>query len=92
MGSLTPEPNPYVGTVEVRPSTSTACCRRGVNLIVCDVEGAEAGLFDGADLAGVDRILIELHDHVTGLSGVRRALRHHGDHGFAYDPRHSPAA
>ena len=60
-----------------------------INLIVCDVEGAEAGLFDDADLSGVDRIFLETHDHVTGLSGVRRLFTAMLQKGFVYDPRHS---
>ena len=61
----------------------------GIDLVVCDVEGAEATLFEGADLAGVDRIWVETHDHVTGLSGVRRLFATMADQGFVYDPRHS---
>ena len=61
----------------------------GIDLIVCDVEGAETFLFDDADLSGVDRIFLEMHDHVTGLSGVRRLFATMAGHGFVYDPRHS---
>ena len=30
-----------------------------------------------------------MHDHVTGLSGVRGLFATMADHGFVYDPRHS---
>ena len=43
----------------------------------------------GADLSGVDRIYLELHDHVTGLDGVRRVFTTMAAQGFAFDPRHS---
>jgi FkbM family methyltransferase len=90
MGSLAPGPNPYVGTVEVPVLGLDALVREeAISLIVCDVEGAEATLFDGADLEGVDRVFLELHDHVTGLSGVRRLFAALDGHGFVYDPRHS---
>jgi FkbM family methyltransferase len=90
MGSLSPEPNPYVGTVEVPTMRLDAVLRdEEIDLVVCDVEGAEAWLFEGADLAGVGRIWIETHDHVTGLSGVRRLFATMAEHGFVYDPRHS---
>ena len=46
-------------------------------------------LFQGADLSGVDRIFLEMHDHVTGLSGVRGLFATLAGHGFVYDPRHS---
>lgn len=90
MGSLSAEPNAWVDTVEVPTMGLDALLRdEGINLIVCDVEGAEADLFEGADLDGVDRIFVETHDHVTGLSGVRRLFETMHSHGFVYDPRHS---
>jgi FkbM family methyltransferase len=90
MGSLSPEPNPYVGTVEVPTMNLDALLRdEAIDLIVCDVEGAETVLFQHADLSGVDRIFLEMHDHVTGLSGVRGVFATMAQHGFVYDPRHS---
>ncbi len=90
MGSLSAEPNEYVGTVEVPTMNLDGLLRdEAIDLIVCDVEGAEAVLFHGADLSGVDRIFLELHDHVTGLSGVRGLFATLAGHGFVYDPRHS---
>jgi FkbM family methyltransferase len=90
MGSLAPEPNPYIGTVEVPTMNLDILLREeAIDLIVCDVEGAETVLFQGADLSGVDRIFLEMHDHVTGLSGVRGLFATMADHGFVYDPRHS---
>ena len=90
MGSLTPGPNPYLGTVEVPAASLDTLLRdEAINLIVCDVEGAEDGLFDGADLTSVDRIYLETHDHVTGLSGIRRLFATMAEQGFVYDPRHS---
>ena len=90
MGSLSPTPNEYEGTVEVPTLSLDALLRdEGIDLIVCDVEGAETVLFEGADLSGVDRIFLEMHDHVTGLSGIRRLFATMGAHGFVYDPRHS---
>jgi FkbM family methyltransferase len=93
MGSLSPTPNPWVATVEVPTMRLDALLRdEAIGLVVCDVEGAEAWLFDGADLAGVDRIWVETHDHVTGLSGVRRLFATMAAQGFVYDPRHSLGA
>jgi FkbM family methyltransferase len=90
MGSLSPGPNPYVGTVEVPARSLDAILREeGIDLIVCDIEGAETAIFEGADLAGVDRLFVETHDHVTGLSGVARLFATMAGHGFVYDPRHS---
>jgi FkbM family methyltransferase len=90
MGSLAAGPNPYVGTVEVPTANLDALLREeAIDLVVCDVEGAETVIFPGADLTGVDRIFLELHDHVTGLSGVRDLFASLAGHGFVYDPRHS---
>lgn len=90
MGSLSAEPNAYVATVEVPTMSLDALLRdEAITLVVCDVEGAEADLFTGADLRGVDRIYVETHDHVTGLSGVRRLFATMAAGGFVYDPRHS---
>lgn len=90
MGSLMAGPNPHVGTVEVPTTNLDALLREeAIDLIVCDVEGAESMLFEGADLSGVDRIFLELHDHITGLSGVARLFATLAGQGFVYDPRHS---
>lgn len=90
MGSLSAEPNAYVETVDVPTASLDELIRtEQISLIVCDIEGAESFLFNDADLTGVTRVYLELHDHVTGLKGVRdlfQALEHKG---FAYDPRYS---
>jgi FkbM family methyltransferase len=93
MGSLMEGPNPHVGTVAVPTRNLDDLLRdEAIDLIVCDVEGAETFLFHDADLSGVDRIFLELHDHVTGLSGVRRLFATMADKGFVYDPRHSASS
>lgn len=90
MGSLMASPNPYFDTVTVPTRNFSAVLRdEAASLIVCDVEGAEAFLFEGADLAGVDRVFLEVHDHVTGLSGVAAVFTTLAAKGFVYDPRHS---
>lgn len=90
MGSLSEGPNPHIGAVEVPTRNFDALlAEEAISLIVCDVEGAECTLFEGADLSGVDRIFLETHDHVTGLSGVGRLFATLAAQGFIYDPRHS---
>jgi len=57
MGSLAEGPNPYRATVEVpTQSLDDLIQEEAISLIVCDIEGAESFLFDGADLNGVSRI------------------------------------
>jgi FkbM family methyltransferase len=90
MGSLMPGPNPYVGSVEVPTCNLDRLLREeGIDLIVCDVEGAEGELFREADLSGVDRVFVEVHDHVTGLAAVGDLFAAMAAKGFVYDPRHS---
>ncbi|WP_424930124.1 FkbM family methyltransferase [Amaricoccus tamworthensis] len=90
MGSIFPEPNPYNSSVEV-PTTrfSELLWDEDINVIVCDIEGGETILFQDADLSGVDRIYLEVHDHVTGLASVGRLFADLAAKGFIYDPRHS---
>lgn len=93
MGSLLPGPNPYETTVEVPTRNLNELLRsKGVTMIVCDIEGAEAFFFADADLTSVERIFIELHDHVTGLKGIAALFTTLASRGFAYDPRHSNRA
>lgn len=90
MGSLAEGPNPYQSSIEVPTESLDAVIRDNqVSLIVCDVEGAECHLFSNVDLTGVDRVYLELHDHVTGLAGVKTLVDAMSDHGFTLDPRHS---
>jgi FkbM family methyltransferase len=90
MSSLMPEPIPFSASVRVPTrNLDILLWAERVTLVVCDIEGAEAFLFAGADLSGVDRVFLELHDHVTGLKGVQSVFRALGEQGFAYDPRHS---
>lgn len=93
MGSLSPEPNAYEATVTVPTMGLDALvAEEGIDLVVCDIEGAEAWLFEEAALPGVGRVWVETHDHVTGLSGVRRLFAAMAAKGFVYDPRHSMGA
>jgi len=93
MGSLAAGPNPYKSTVKVPFMALSALLKKEkVTLIVCDIEGAESFLFNGADLSGVGCVYLELHDHITGLAGVASVFEAMATRGFAYDPRYSSGA
>ena len=93
MGSLAAGPNPYKTTVNVPYSGLNALLENErITLIVCDIEGAESFLFTRATLCCVDRIYLELHDHITGLKGVSAVFSAMAAHGFTYDPRYSAGA
>ncbi len=93
MGSLAKGPNPYKSTVKVpNLGLNTLLKKEQVTLIVCDIEGAESFLFAHAELCCVDRVYLELHDHITGLKGVAAVFSAMAARGFSYDPRYSSGA
>lgn len=90
MGSLAPGPEPYEAAISVPViNLDDFIAAHAVTLIICDIEGAERWLFADAGLTGVDRIYLELHDHITGLAGISALFAHMAKAGFGYDPRHS---
>ncbi|MGN6770085.1 MAG: FkbM family methyltransferase [Rhizobiaceae bacterium] len=60
-----------------------------VNVLVMDIEGAEKDLILHAELRGIERIFLELHDHLYGLAGIRDITQALAAKGYAYDPRGS---
>ncbi len=64
----------------------------GITLLVMDIEGGENELLCNARLPGVERVFLELHDHLYGLAGVKQIMSAMAANGFAYDPRGSCGA
>ena len=58
-------------------------------LLVIDAEGAERELFEGAELPGVRRIVLELHARVIGKDGTARVRSQLSSLGFEVDQRFS---
>jgi FkbM family methyltransferase len=58
-------------------------------LIIVDIEGGEATLFDGVDLKGVSRIMLELHQEGIGRRGMKHVFDVLSAQGFHYDQWHS---
>lgn len=54
-------------------------------MIVCDIEGGEADLFDGRSLPGVKKVLIELHQPTIGPKGMKSIFDGFSQAGFYYD-------
>jgi len=93
MGSLSEGPEPYESVISVPViDFNNFLSTHKVSLIICDIEGAERWIFADVELHSVDRIYLELHDHITGLAGIAALFSHLGARGFAYDPRHSNGA
>ncbi len=59
------------------------------NFLVVDIEGGEASLFDGISLDGVQKIMMEVHQHVIGRDGIRKLFDTLSRQGFHYSSAHS---
>ncbi len=66
---------PYLREVAL-PCFGIASLMADVNptVIVCDIEGGEAGLFDAVDMSGVRAVVIELHPKVYGIPARDRII------------------
>ena len=58
-------------------------------LIVCDIEGGELDLFRNANLEGVKKVYVELHQKVLGRRGMKEVFDVMSARGFHYDQHHS---
>ena len=90
MSSMDENQGPYEKRIEISSENiDEFVASRGITALVMDIEGAERDLLGRAELAGVERIFVELHDHLYGLAGVRDIMRSLTAKGYAYDPRGS---
>jgi len=58
-------------------------------LILVDIEGGEETLFDGVDLTGVQRVMMEVHQENIGRIGMKRVFDAFSAQNFHYDQWHS---
>jgi FkbM family methyltransferase len=58
-------------------------------MLIIDIEGGEETLFDGARLAGVKKIMVEVHQDTIGRRGVKRVFDVLAAQDFHYDMWHS---
>lgn len=90
MSSMDENQGPYEHVIDlVSINVDEFLINNNINVLVMDIEGAEKDLLEQADLPGVERIFLELHDHLYGLEGVLRITQALTEKGFAYDPRGS---
>jgi FkbM family methyltransferase len=90
MSSTTADQGPYERVLKITSSDVDEFVRRHrINAMVMDIEGAELDLLQNADLSGIERVFLELHDHLYGLAGVRRISEALASNGLIYDPRGS---
>jgi FkbM family methyltransferase len=61
-------------------------------LIVCDIEGGEMDLFKNADLSGVKKVYMEIHQRKVGRNAIRELFGYFHARDFHYDQAHSAGA
>ncbi len=61
----------------------------GANVLICDIEGAEADLIPELDLSSLRAAVVELHPQWIGPDGVNKVFRAFMDAGLAYYARGS---
>lgn len=88
--SLSPTPLNYIRTEQVQlHSFQSLIDASRPTFIACDIEGGENSLFEGINLTGVKKILLELHQRVIGRKGMKRVFETLSRNGFHYDQWHS---
>ena len=88
--SLSPEPFKYKTTVEVDVVDFTAELRAfKPTLIICDIEGGELELMREANLEGVRKVYMEIHQKVLGRRGIKALFDCMSKKDFHYDQHHS---
>lgn len=93
MSSMDIKQGPFNTIIEIHSTNiDDFIASHEINVLVMDIEGAECELLEHADLPGIERIFLELHDHLYGLEGIRRITVALAAKGFAYDPRGSCGA
>lgn len=58
-------------------------------LIICDIEGGEIELFEHANLTGVQKVMVEIHQSVVGRMNIKRLFDMFSARNFHYDEHHS---
>lgn len=90
MSSMDENQGPYEQRIEIPSENIDAFIdRHHINALVMDIEGAEHDLLQNARLDGVERIFVELHDHLYHLAGIRDITQALALKGYSYDPRGS---
>ncbi|WP_170335318.1 FkbM family methyltransferase [Ruegeria arenilitoris] len=62
------------------------------NLLICDIEGAEADLLPALDLSTFRAAIVELHPQTIGLAGVKKVFEAFMSAGLVYDAARSEQA
>jgi Glycosyl transferase family 2 len=91
--SMEPKSRPYLRTVSLPCfGIDTLMADLRPTVIVCDIEGGEAGLFDAVDMACVRAVVIELHPKVYGVAERDRILAVLASKGLHIAPGNNPGS
>ena len=58
-------------------------------MLIVDIEGGEESLFEGVDLTGVKKIMLEIHQQIIGRHGVKKVFDLLSAQNFHYETWHS---
>jgi FkbM family methyltransferase len=88
--SLSPKPFGYKSLVNVPARSFSAELEQfRPTLIICDIEGGELDLFLNANLTGVRKVYLEIHQKVLGRKGIKALFDAFSARNFHYDQWHS---
>lgn len=91
--SLSPEPWGFDSKIAIpAKQLNEVIAEFKPTLIVCDIEGGELDVFRQADLRGVRRVYLEIHQKVLGRKGIRELFDILSAKHFHYDQFHSTGA
>jgi FkbM family methyltransferase len=88
MAEVADKPPIRTETVEIRDAVAEFD-RIRPDVLICDIEGAEADLMPVLPLTGLRAAILELHPQWIGPQGINRVFRAFMDGGMAYYPRYS---
>lgn len=88
--SLSPKPFGYEKVIDVPARSFNAEIESfRPSMIICDIEGGELDLFLNANLSGVRKVYIEVHQNVLGRRGMKALFDAFSARNFHYDQWHS---
>jgi FkbM family methyltransferase len=88
--SLSAEPYGYTEIVKVETTNFQEILNEfKPTMIICDIEGGEGQLFEGAQLKGINKVFMEVHQDVLGRWGMKVLFDRFSHQGFHYDAWHS---
>ncbi|MEP5630558.1 MAG: FkbM family methyltransferase [Tateyamaria sp.] len=68
-------------------NVKTATNAHKPTVVICDIEGGEADLFDDMPLKGVRQVVVKLHPGHIGHDGMMGLFKAMGQANLSYDPR-----